>query len=425
MGRLETCQRYAGRAITGHLKTTPVEAVLAEANLPTIETRGKQLCAIAMEKSLRQPLNNHRHHIATLEVKQRTTKQSWRSKARQIWGSIFKNAVPQQTPGLLPPWLKIGEHNFETTGAKTGVVETDRLETMKILEKGWQTHDATIYTDGSVTENFNGGGGIVVTTGPPNDPEVLCAQAIPAGQWCSSYQAELKAVKRALEIIQADPTINTARIVSDSLSVLLRLQNLHPSEPIPDNDERDIMMLLSEVTCRGCQLTFTWCPSHCGVIGNELADRQAKDGALKPQSEAASSYKSAKSVIRRMTRGEPPKHERTRRVYGDHGEKINRLAERDLSRKDQTTLSRLRSGHHPDLKYWLAKIHRAADTLCRKCGLFDETAEHVVYECPSIHNLLNEPTPDTLAKDPRLALLLWERWTSTPYLPEVSKPGQP
>ena len=46
------CQRYAGRAITGQIKTTPAEAILAEADLPTIATRATQLNTILMEKSL-------------------------------------------------------------------------------------------------------------------------------------------------------------------------------------------------------------------------------------------------------------------------------------------------------------------------------------------------------------------------------------
>ena len=48
---LERSQRYVGQAITGHLRTTPVEAILAEANLPSIGTRAIHLNTIAMEKS--------------------------------------------------------------------------------------------------------------------------------------------------------------------------------------------------------------------------------------------------------------------------------------------------------------------------------------------------------------------------------------
>ena len=65
-------------------------------------------------------------------------------------------------------------------------------------------------------------------------------------------------------------------------------------------------------------------------------------------------------------------------------------------------MGRLRSGHHPELKYWLHKIGRAVDTICRKCGIGEETAELVVFDCPGVNHPLDDPTPpDTLAKNPQ------------------------
>ena len=52
----ERSPRYAGRAITGQLRTTPAEAILAEANLQLKKTQAIQLSTIAMEKSLRTTL---------------------------------------------------------------------------------------------------------------------------------------------------------------------------------------------------------------------------------------------------------------------------------------------------------------------------------------------------------------------------------
>ena len=64
-------------------------------------------------------------------------------------------------------------------------------------------------------------------------------------------------------------------------------------------------------------------------------------------------------------------------------------------------MCRLISGHHPEFKYWLHNIGRAVDTICRKCGVREETAEHVMHDCSSIHRPPHQPTPpDTLARDP-------------------------
>ena len=81
-----------------------------------------------------------------------------------------------------------------------------------------------IYIDDlTIDGNATGGGGILVSTGHPSDPTVHLSYAIPAGKWCSSFQAEMKAVKKALEILVEETSIWKARIVSDSQSVLMLL----------------------------------------------------------------------------------------------------------------------------------------------------------------------------------------------------------
>ena len=87
--KLEMCQRYAGKAITGQIKTIPVEAILSEADLPTVAIRAMQLSSTDIEKSLLMPDTNPRRQIATVEVRQRTKKTSWRKKASEVWRSIF------------------------------------------------------------------------------------------------------------------------------------------------------------------------------------------------------------------------------------------------------------------------------------------------------------------------------------------------
>ena len=136
MEKLETCQRFAGRAITGQVKTSPVEAILAEDNLPKIGTRATQLCAIALEKSKRIAPENPRHQIAEQSSRQRSKKPSWRAKAGAVWESIFGKTSPSIQPELLSPWMQIGEHIFETSGSKSGDAEADKKWALQRLEKG-------------------------------------------------------------------------------------------------------------------------------------------------------------------------------------------------------------------------------------------------------------------------------------------------
>ena len=167
------------------------------------------------------------------------------------------------------------------------------------------------------------------------------------------------------------------------MSTLQHIQNLHPSQQATNSDKNKIHNALVSPTDRGAILL-----SHGALIILEF------------------------SAMRQATKEPPITHERLRRINGDRREKVNhKLESLQLSRKEQVSISGLRSGHHPDLKYCLHKICRALDTVCRKCSMVEETVEHVMGECPRIHHptaQLNELY--LIATNPIKALELWELW---------------
>ena len=155
------------------------------------------------------------------------------------------------------------------------------------------------------------------------------------------------------KIIQTEESPKKVRIVSDSQSVLLHIANLQPAIPLMSVDKSDILISLVALHDEWHQIAFTWCPSHCGVVGNEIADKQVRKGAAANQEGVQHQYNSAKPAIRHVTSMRKISHERICRVYGAKGEKLDHRDESKLSRKEQTTMGRLISGHHLNLKYWL------------------------------------------------------------------------
>ena len=112
------------------------------------------------------------------------------------------------------------------------------------LAKNWSSYNLTIYTDGTATNSTAiGGGGNLFTAGHPGNPTIHRSYAIPTGTWCSSFQAEMKAIKKALQIIHTEESPQKVQMVSNSQSVLLRIANLQPTLSLKSADESDIINL--------------------------------------------------------------------------------------------------------------------------------------------------------------------------------------
>ena len=107
------------------------------------------------------------------------------------------------------------------------------------------------------------------------------------------------------------------RIISDSMSTLQQIQNLHPSQKAAMCDEDDILDALISHTERECHLTVTWCPSHSGVGSNELADEVAEEGTTVEQEGVSHHYDSAKT-----TKQPPITHKRLCHIYDKRGENV-------------------------------------------------------------------------------------------------------
>ncbi|XP_053384430.1 uncharacterized protein LOC128546121 [Mercenaria mercenaria] len=107
--------------------------------------------------------------------------------------------------------------------------------------------------------------------------------------------------------------------------------------------------------------------SHCGLAGNEEADKLAKQGAQSEQPTEPVSYKEKVTIIKALTR---PRMEED--------------AFHLLDRSEQVMMVRLRSGHNK-LNAHMYKKYRLAPSQTCPCGEEDQTAEHILQRCKK-HN---------------------------------------
>ena len=94
-----------------------------------------------------------------------------------------------------------------------------------------------------------------------------------------------------------------------------------------------------------CQIALQWTPSHCGIPGNELANKTAKEATKVTQQrgdDLSKRYEIAKSLIKRSDKDRPPEHNLAKQSYSNHVCKKN-IAELG-SRKESATLAQLRPG---------------------------------------------------------------------------------
>ena len=122
-----------------------------------------------------------------------------------------------------------------------------------------------------------------------------------------------------------------------------------------------------------------WIPSHSGVHGNEQADRLAKHGAGQQQ-ENPVCLTEMKTIIKSLFK--TPQQQDS-----DH----------QLTRSDQTTIFRLRTGHNR-LNQHLNRVMKIIPSQMCSCGEAEQGTSHILQTCKN-HQVLREviwPLPTTL-----------------------------
>ena len=220
------------------------------------------------------------------------------------------------------------------------------------------------YTDGSATNAVrDGGAGILICT-----PEGERREAsLPTGKHCSNYAAEIRALMYAVDMIATTTSdCQQAALFTDARSVLEALKY----DKVPELTKK----LESLASFR--KITLQWVPAHCGIPGNEAADKLAKEGAKAPQEDNAVSFNEKKRLIKAAFRNQPTKD-----------------AYHTLERCQQAIIFRLRTGHCRLRAHMFNKLRLTPTPFC-ECG-DEETPAHVLQTCPRYDRLRSQIWPIT------------------------------
>lgn len=239
-----------------------------------------------------------------------------------------------------------------------------RKSVLSVLNEKYKEHQIR-YTDGSKTSSGVGYGVHAQGTG---DTAINISKKL--SNICSSFSAEAAGILEGARIPAVQPLV----ILTDSASAIDAIQGGKSRHPWVQAIQRFIKP----------NTVLMWVPGHCGIRGNEAADQLAGSGHTRGYLTRKVPFDDIKQWIKRTFR-----HYWETRWYQSRDlflRKVKATPNRfkdHTSQKEQTILSRLRTGHcRLSHNFSNGSFH----ITCDACDLWN-TVEHFLCACPKYEQL--------------------------------------
>ena len=131
--------------------------------------------------------------------------------------------------------------------------------------------------------------------------------------------------------------------------------------------------------CYPFKLIIQWIPGHKDVPGNDLADEVAKEAAENQiEHNTPTWFHASRARLKALYKDPQPVHIRTKKVYAAY----SKQKEEDIkTRRDQTLLAKIRSGHTILFKAYHHRIDESVDPMCPLCNQDEHTLTHWMCDC--------------------------------------------
>ena len=287
-----------------------------------------------------------------------------------------------------------------------------------------------MWTDGSATGGvLNGGAGALVTYQDGDRHELKT----PAGALCSSFRAEMTALREALDHLLAHPRDTGDPVVfcTDSQSAIAALREGPAAQRSAQGAE--VWRLLLRLAAGDRPVLLQWVPAHCGIPGNEAADALAREAAALPQGDVpldvTTTYRAASRRAREAAARARPVHRGVSRSATGWYRELMGLSYpppiADLDRDAAVDVHQMRTGRWSGSAQYLHQIGRnpgpgcpqcsdlgCAAARCRVCGEEADTPRHILLSCPALMGVRLR-TPASTASGPQRN----KSGTATPWRP--------
>ena len=222
--KIERLQNQALRPITAQLVSTAIEALYIEAGVPSHTTTSKRLVARSLEKFLRRPEDHPRRITADERADRRTDRNCWRSVAYELLGQLPAELNNREQLDFYPlPLWQQSSCKLQSYPIVPGIKGRSGYPTLKramnLAQIRSLSADLTIYTDGTATAGLEDGGNSgIVTSGQPEELNIIGILKAPGRKFTSSYLEEKAALEKVLAWLleNGDDPNRVALICTDS-----------------------------------------------------------------------------------------------------------------------------------------------------------------------------------------------------------------
>ena len=374
---LDTVQNLCLRLCIGAWNTSPVTSLQVESHIPPLSLRRGLLISKLRYKIIEYPQSFPQSGLHLLPP----PKNSFMKNSNSItieWNLVTPTHSPCFKLSPIPPWCDTDIHGLLRTNLPEDLLTSinDHVKQTlfsELVNKQYANY-TLFFTDGSKTKEKTGAAFVI----PELRYEILCR--IPSS--LSIMSAELFAIKLALEFIKTNK-IKEAVIFTDSLSSIMKLRN---SRTLNDAKLIEILTLLHVLHQRG-NIYLQWIPSHCGILGNEIADSAAKRSlSLSHITPVKNNYAENLIILKNKFIEAWQRHWDEQIQITQKGRALKAVKENigywpwssHNNKRIEVALARLRIGHM-GLNSVKHRFHLTQDPSC-SCGQL-ETLEHFLLNC--------------------------------------------
>jgi ribonuclease HI/exonuclease III len=386
---LQKLQRIATLAITGALRSTPTDLLDAHAGVLPMELALLKVCHRATVRLLTLPHTHPLHSRIT----------------------SAKRSPPSIHPGPLDNLVKIfgmGKTKMETISPVTDdpyvpprfATRIFKTRDESIQHEKKDDADFKIFTDGSNHDGGVGAAAVMVRKGNSRPIKTLKAyMGTPMEH--NSHEAEVVGGILAMWLISGTPETSRKRV---SIYTDNQAFAIVANRPKATSGQYLLQDFASKANNSNARIEVKWISSHSGVLGNERADKMAKEAAegrangradlphilrrTLPINASASKQEQLERLKRRWREDwtSSPRRERIERIDDTFPFEGYRKRQYGLSREHASLLMQVRSRHLP-LNAYLHKIKKAESKHCQACRIEPgdqtpaETIEHFIYNC--------------------------------------------